>query len=405
MPRAVYSAVDCRLLDALFALVASCASLAAEETAWTRQQAALPSDTSWRLDRVIYRLRVLGLLVKLLADRHWTEERSRIRGEPSANRGRRYSKRIPVMGEEEQRFHATRMERPLPDLLLFPGNPTVAGAISPKSICRWPRLASLTLSQAQLRERGRSIGGSDANIILSGDNDRVLALWREKRGEVEPEDLTGKLSVVLGSWTEDFNRQWYERVTGQRVADHGKVLSCSTYRWRKCTLDGLVAGSGAIFEAKHTNAFVKPDDVLERYMPQLQHNMAVAKTDRAVLSVIFGNARYETFEVRADWLYQRDLLEAEKAFWCAVVSGEPPVAVLPPAAPRPVATREINFDGNNAWAAAAADWRQHQDAAKTHASACRTIKDLLEHDVVRAFGHGIEARRNKAGAITIRTVE
>jgi len=255
---------------------------------------------------------------------------------------------------------------------------------------------------ASLTDRLLGIGGSDANIILSGDEERVMRLWREKRGESPPEDLSGKLPVVLGSWTEEFNRQWYEKLSGNRLADAGRVLTCSNYRWRKCTLDGLVEGSGAVFEAKHTNSFVSPDEVLERYMPQLQHNMAVAKADRAILSVIFGNSKYEIFEVAADWLYQIDLLQAENDFWQSVLSGEPPVTVEPPTAPRPVATREIRFDGNNAWASAAADWLENVQAAKKHALACKGIKELIDDDVCRAFGHGIEAKRSKSGAITIR---
>ena len=167
----------------------------------------------------------------------------------------------------------------------------------------------------------------------------------------------------------------------------------------------MVEGSGAVFEAKHTNSFIKAEEVLERYMPQLQHNMAVAKADRAVLSVIFGNSKYEVFEIAADWLYQLDLLEAEKAFWSAVLSEEPPVAVAPPPAPRLLATRELSFEGNNAWAAAAADWLETSKAAKTHATACKTLKDLLDEDVSRAFGHGIEAKRSKAGAVTIRELK
>ncbi len=173
--------------------------------------------------------------------------------------------------------------------------------------------------------------------------------------------------MVLGCWTEEFNRQWYAKLSGNPVIDAGAQLTCGQFRWRKCTLDGIVEKTGAVFEAKHTNSFVKPEDALERYMPQLQHNMAVSKADRAVLSVIFGNARYEMFEVAADWLYQLDLLEAEKAFWNAVLSGEPPVAVDAPPAPRPVATRELSFEGNNAWASAAADWLETHQAAKTHA--------------------------------------
>ena len=34
------------------------------------------------------------------------------------------------------------------------------------------------------------IGGSDARIIMGQDEAALMRLWREKRGEVEPEDLS-----------------------------------------------------------------------------------------------------------------------------------------------------------------------------------------------------------------------
>jgi hypothetical protein len=163
-----------------------------------------------------------------------------------------------------------------------------------------------------------------------------------------------------------------------------------------------VESSGAIWEAKHNSAFAKPEELLERYGPQLQHNMAVAGANLAVLSVIFGNHKFEIIEVAADWLYQLELLEAEEEFWDCVLTGKEPVPIEPLPPPRPIAVREVCLDGNNAWASAAFDWLKHRDAAKAHASATTLIKGLLEEDVSRAFGHGIEAKRSKSGAITIR---
>lgn len=47
------------------------------------------------------------------------------------------------------------------------------------------------------RNSGRRhfIGGSDARIIVGRDEPALLRLWREKRGEVDPEDLSGNLIV------------------------------------------------------------------------------------------------------------------------------------------------------------------------------------------------------------------
>ena len=42
------------------------------------------------------------------------------------------------------------------------------------------------------------IGGSDARIIMGDDEAALVRLWRQKRGEVEPEDLSGNLIVQLG---------------------------------------------------------------------------------------------------------------------------------------------------------------------------------------------------------------
>jgi hypothetical protein len=47
---------------------------------------------------------------------------------------------------------------------------------------------------------------------MGSDETALIRLWREKRGEIEPEDLSGNLIVQLGAATEDLNRSWYERI-------------------------------------------------------------------------------------------------------------------------------------------------------------------------------------------------
>ena len=98
-------------------------------------------------------------------------------------------------------------------------------------------------------DRRAFIGGSDARIIMGNDEAALIRLWREKRGEVEPEDLSGNLIVQLGAATEELNRSWYERDTGRRVTDVQRRVKHSAIPWMVATLDGVV-GSGAVFEAK-----------------------------------------------------------------------------------------------------------------------------------------------------------
>src|SRR5262245_19754760 len=94
------------------------------------------------------------------------------------------------------------------------------------------------------------IGGSDARIIMGNDEPSLQRLWREKRGEAEPQDFSSNLIAQLGLATEPLNRSWYERTTGQIVKDVQSWVRHQVIRWMAATLDGIVEGSGAVFEAK-----------------------------------------------------------------------------------------------------------------------------------------------------------
>ena len=94
------------------------------------------------------------------------------------------------------------------------------------------------------------VGGSDARIIMGEDEAALLRLWREKRGEAEPLDLSDNLLVQLGAVTEGLNRRWYEANTGQVITDVQKHIRHPGVRWMGATLDGRVEASDAVFEAK-----------------------------------------------------------------------------------------------------------------------------------------------------------
>lgn len=271
---------------------------------------------------------------------------------------------------------------------------------------RWPTLAEIGLTAEARAERNGALGGSDANIIMSGDAERILELWRCKRGEAQAEDLSGVLPVMLGTWTETFNRLWYEKTTGDRVVGVGDLARHPEFVFMRCTLDGRRERDGAVWEAKHVNAFSKLDEVVARYLPQLTHNMICTGNDRAVLSVFIGTMKYEVVEVALDELYAADLIAAEQHFWRCVASGEPPVAVdvVAPKVATAARTREVDMSGSNAWASLAADWLDNAEAAKAFDAAAGELKALVEDDVKRAHGHGVEVVVSKAGAKSIKAL-
>src|SRR5262249_50835166 len=148
------------------------------------------------------------------------------------------------------------------------------------------------------------IGGSDALVIMGRNEAALIQLWREKRGEAEAEDLSGNLIVQLGAATEELNRPWYERNTSRRGTDVQRPVKHSALPWMAATLDGIVEGTEAVFEAK----FMPPwsfskEAAAEKYMAQLQHNMWVTHLMTSVLSIITGGGKWVEITIPMDPLY------------------------------------------------------------------------------------------------------
>jgi len=256
-------------------------------------------------------------------------------------------------------------------------------------------------------DRRQFIGGSDARIIMGSDETRLLRLWREKLGEVEPEDLSQDLIVQLGSITEDLNRTWYERNTGNAVEDIQQRVRHPIHKWMVATLDGRVQQTGAVFEAK----FMLPwnfseEAAAEKHMAQLQHNMWVTNARSAVLSIITGGGKWVEVRVNGDPLYQHLLLTAERKFWRCVQNGEPPrLFGLEPPRPRLEAVRIVDMGSSNSWAECAGIYRRTRAAHEEHEAAKADLKRLVPEDAREAAGHGLRAKRSKSGAISFELLE
>src|SRR5437762_2347328 len=259
----------------------------------------------------------------------------------------------------------------------------------------------MAASRRNLRRRA-FIGGSDARIIMGSDEGALLRLWREKRGELEPEDLSGNLIVQLGRVTETLNRQWYELNAGHAVKDVQLWVQHPVIRWMAATLDGVVDGSGAVFEAKFMLPWSFSEEAAaEKHMPQVQHNMWVTNSRAAALSIITGGGKWVEITIPADPLYQHLLLTAEKKFWRCVQSGETPhlFGVEPPR-PRIEAVRIVDMTSSNSWAEFAGVFCQTREAFLNHEAAKVELKKLMPEDAKEAIGHGIRAKRSKSGAVS-----
>jgi predicted phage-related endonuclease len=256
-------------------------------------------------------------------------------------------------------------------------------------------------------DRQGFIGGSDARIIMGDDEAALTRLWREKRGEAEPEDLSGNLIVQLGVVTEDLNRHWYERNTGHLIKDVQRQVRHPVLRWMGATLDGFIGATEAVFEAKFMLPWSFSEEAAaEKHMPQLQHNMWVTNAKTSVLSVITGGGKWVEITIPADALYQHLLLTAEKKFWRCVESGEPPrlFGVEPPR-PRIEAVRLADMSSSNSWAEFAGLYRNTRQAFLDHEKSKAELKGLMPEDAKEAVGHGVRAKRSKSGAISFDLVD
>ena len=242
---------------------------------------------------------------------------------------------------------------------------------------------------------------------MGSDEAALVRLWREKRGETEPEDLSGNLIVQLGAATESLNRSWFERNTGRRVRDVQRRVKHSAIPWMAATLDGIVEGIEAVFEAKFMLPWSFSEEAAaEKYSAQLQHNMWVTHLRSSVLSIITGGGKWVEIAIPMDPLYLSVLVSAEKKFWRCVQSGEPPhlISAEPPR-PHIEAIRIVDMSTSNSWAQFAALFCKTRSAVLDHERAKSELKALMPEDAKEAIGHGVKAKRSKSGAVSFDVLE
>jgi len=251
------------------------------------------------------------------------------------------------------------------------------------------------------------VGGSDAWIIMGNDQAALLRLWQEKRGEREPQDLSSDLLVQLGSITEQLNRLWYEKHTGQKVGEVQRQIFHPVHRWMAATLDGRIEATGAVFEAKFMLPWNFSEELAaEKHMAQLQHNMWVTAARTAVLSIITGGGKWVEMTIPADPLYQHLLLTAERKFLALRPDRRGPhLFGIEPPRPRAEAVRTVDMSGSNAWAEFANLYRLTRSAALDHDRAKSELKALVPEDAREASGHGVRAKRSKSGAISFEVLD
>ncbi len=243
------------------------------------------------------------------------------------------------------------------------------------------------------------IGDSDTVKIMSGD---WLELWQVKTGRAEPTDLSNNIAVQLGIHTEDFNLNWFEKVYQCKVKHRQRSYSRDVGIVPVVgTVDGLFENN--LVEAKHTNGFNSMDDIVAKYMPQVQTYIHMANTEGAYLSVIFGNSKWEAVHVGRDNDYFNSMWAVVSDFWGYFLRDEEPVAIDTPQLSIekvPVDQMVIrNACTDNAFIDAAHTYIDNQDAARSFESAKKSLKNMVDDNEREVYCDLLSIKRSKNGAL------
>lgn len=253
-------------------------------------------------------------------------------------------------------------------------------------------------------DRDKYIGASDAYKIMKGE---WLALYEEKKGLREPDDLSGVFRVQLGIHTEPFHLAWLSeqldydlRTTQREFIDTTHGFPLRVHPDAMCAKD-LDADNAIPVEVKHTNHFATLDKMMESYGAQLHLQMLGTGTKHCLFSFIAGNSDPEANIIRYDEEFGEQVIKMCQAFWWHIENDEPPSEVNAIETPtlKPSDYKPYDFEGKNEWASAAVDYIENKAGAAKFETAKTNLKKLVPDDASEVTGHGIVIKRSKSGSL------
>jgi putative phage-type endonuclease len=180
-------------------------------------------------------------------------------------------------------------------------------------------------------DRKGFIGGSDIAAVMGVSRWKTpLQLWAEKTGQVEPEDISTKEYVELGSELEDFIAKRFEKVTGIKVRQAPQLYKRQDFPWMACQVDRLVTGTDELLECKNASAWKEKEwegqDIPVEYILQVSWQLMVTGRKVGYIAVLIGGNKFIWKKIEADEELFGKMKDAAIAFWEMVEKKIPPVA-------------------------------------------------------------------------------
>lgn len=188
--------------------------------------------------------------------------------------------------------------------------------------------------ESWLEARKIGIGGSEAAAAVGlSPWKSQLALWAEKSGLVERENLDEVEYVEWGSILENPISEKYVKKTGRTLIDHGRyaIRRSEPWPWMHCTIDREIMpiddrGPGSL-SIKNAGEFKRKDWEEEPPLPyqiQLQHELAVTGWRWGSFAVLIGGNKFHWCDVERNDEFILWLVEKEREFCERVRTGNPP---------------------------------------------------------------------------------
>lgn len=294
-------------------------------------------------------------------------------------------------------------------------------------------LESAAIDQTETREalsdRATYIGSSDAHDILRTN---WLQVWRRKVKLVTEDDLSDNFKVQLGLHTEPFHIDWTLRrfIEGRaEVGEHWYEMPACRQQavqdrdqsYIGCHLDAALAyehGAQTFVypvEVKHSSGGRTLDELVDWYMPQLQHQMMVTGRDRLLFSAIMGNAEPERVWIGRSDDYIAKLRELYARFWKLVETREAPLAsgpiedeIITPKIKDAIpinGMKKRDGSASNEFMAQAHALRDTKAAHTAHEDAKKALKGLIADDEAEVYSPVVTLRRNAKGSVLVKIHE
>jgi len=260
------------------------------------------------------------------------------------------------------------------------------------------------LTDEQRAKRAFKVTASMMPIIMNGDAEQLMRLYRETIGEIEREP--SNYAMQIGAHIEAFLLDYWEKYTGQPITQRGVVADHPNIKGIACTLDGWRAYDDAVIETKFLSPFRRKEEFFNYYYPQLLMQMRIVRAKRGILLVAQGTNDPIDIEIAPEPdAYEAEMWERAKAFLLCMQTLTPPIALPPKVPPEQWRAVDVEKDMPNWGPAIIAELQLLEDtreASDLHERAGKGARTLVPADVSTVYAPAHTLRRDKRGVISIR---